>query len=85
MVDKTLIILSATFENLSERHIELLHSAVIPNVGLLEYSDEYLVGFNRKSGTGRNDITIKNVLTLKIAVILEIKSIGKNKYIVDFR
>ena len=46
-------------------------------VGLLEYSDEYLVESNRESGTGRNDIVIKNVLTREIAVILEIKSVGK--------
>lgn len=48
-------------------------------VGLLEYSDEYLVESNRESGTGRNDIVIKNVLTHNIAVILEIKSVGKNE------
>lgn len=48
-------------------------------VGLLEYSDEYLVESNRESGTGRNDIVIKNVLTRDIAVILEIKSVGKDE------
>lgn len=48
-------------------------------VGLLEYSDEYLVESNRESGTGRNDIVIKNVLTREIAVVLEIKSVGKNE------
>lgn len=48
-------------------------------VGLLEYSDEYLVESNRESGTGRNDIVIKNVLTREIAVILEIKSVDKNE------
>ncbi len=48
-------------------------------VGLLEYSDEYLVESNRESGTGRNDIVIKNVLTREIAVILEIKSVGKGE------
>ena len=48
-------------------------------VGLLEYSDEYLVESNRESGTGRNDIVIKNVLTREIAVILEIKSVGKDE------
>ena len=48
-------------------------------VGLLEYSDEYLVESNRESGTGRNDIVIKNVLTCEIAVILEIKSVGKGE------
>lgn len=46
-------------------------------VGLLEYSDEYLVESNRESGTGRNDIVIKNVLTREIAVVLEIKSVSK--------
>ena len=48
-------------------------------VGLLEYSDDYLVESNRESGTGRNDIVIKNVLTREIAVILEIKSVGKGE------
>lgn len=48
-------------------------------VGLLEYSDEYLVESNRESGTGRNYIVIKNVLTREIAVILEIKSVGKGE------
>ncbi len=48
-------------------------------VGLLEYSDEYLVESNRESGTGRNDIVVKNVLTRDIAVILEIKSVGKGE------
>ncbi len=48
-------------------------------VGLLEYSDEYLVESNRESGTGRNDIVIKNVLTREIAVIIEIKSVDKNE------
>ena len=48
-------------------------------VGLLEYSDEYLVESNRESGTGRNDIVIKNVLTREIAVILEIKSVSKGE------
>lgn len=48
-------------------------------VGLLEYSDEYLVESNRESGTGRNDIVIKNVLTREIAVIIEIKSVGKGE------
>ncbi len=48
-------------------------------VGLLEYSDEYLVESNRESGTGRNDIVIKNVLTREIAVVLEIKSVGKGE------
>lgn len=44
-------------------------------VGLLEYSDEYLVESNRESGMGRSDIVIKNVLTNKNAVIIEIKSV----------
>ena len=48
-------------------------------VGLLEYSDEYLVESNRESGIGRNDIVVKNVLTREIAVILEIKSVGKGE------
>lgn len=48
-------------------------------VGLLEYSDEYLVESNRESGTGRNDIVIKNVLTREIAVILEIKTVSKGE------
>lgn len=48
-------------------------------VGLLEYSDEYLVESNRESGTGRNDIVIKNVLTREIAVVLEIKSVNKGE------
>ena len=48
-------------------------------VGLLEYSDEYLVESNRESGTGRNDIVIKNVLTRDVAVVLEIKSVGKGE------
>lgn len=48
-------------------------------VGLLEYSDEYLVESNRESGTGRNDIVIKNVLTREITVVLEIKSVDKNE------
>jgi len=48
-------------------------------VGLLEYSDEYLVESNRESGTGRNDIVIKNVLTREVAVVLEIKSVDKNE------
>lgn len=48
-------------------------------VGLLEYSDEYLVESNRESGIGRNDIVVKNVLTREIAVVLEIKSVGKGE------
>ncbi len=48
-------------------------------VGLLEYSDEYLVESNRESDTGRNDIVIKNVLTREIAVIIEIKSVSKGE------
>lgn len=43
--------------------------------GLLQYSDEYLVVSNRENGTGRNDIVVKNVLTRKNAVIIEIKSV----------
>ena len=52
-------------------------------VGLLEYSDDYLVESNRESGTGRNDIVIKNVLTREIAVIIEIKSVVKNETLDD--
>ncbi|MCM1316421.1 MAG: ATP-binding protein [Clostridiales bacterium] len=44
-------------------------------VGLLEYSDDYEVLSNRENGTGRSDIVIKNVLTNKKAVIIEIKSV----------
>lgn len=44
-------------------------------VGLLEYSDEFLVESNRESGTGRNDIIVKNVLMRDIAVIIEIKTV----------
>ena len=44
-------------------------------VGLLEYSDEFLVESNRESGTGRNDIIVKNVLTHDLAVVIEIKTV----------
>jgi len=44
-------------------------------VGLLEYSDEFLVESNRESGTGRNDIIVKNVLMHDIAVVIEIKTV----------
>lgn len=44
-------------------------------VGLLEYSDEYLVESNRESGTGRNDIIVKNVLMHDLAVVIEIKTV----------
>lgn len=44
-------------------------------VGLLEYSDEFLVESNRESGTGRNDIIVKNVLMHNIAVVIEIKTV----------
>ena len=44
-------------------------------VGLLEYSDDYEVLSNRENGTGRSDIVIRNVLTGKKAVIIEIKSV----------
>ena len=44
-------------------------------VGLLEYSDEYLVESNRESGTGRNDIIVKNVLMRDLAVVIEIKTV----------
>lgn len=44
-------------------------------VGLLEYSDDYEVKSNRENGTGRSDIVVKNILTHKNAVIIEIKSV----------
>ncbi|MBO5320245.1 MAG: AAA family ATPase [Ruminococcus sp.] len=44
-------------------------------VGLLEYSDEFLVESNRESSKGRNDIIVKNVLMRDIAVIIEIKTV----------
>lgn len=44
-------------------------------VGLLEYSDEYLVESNRESGTGRNDIIVKNVLMHDLAIVIEIKTV----------
>ena len=44
-------------------------------VGLLEYSDEYLVESNRESGMGRNDIIVKNVLMHDLAVVIEIKTV----------
>ena len=48
-------------------------------VGLLEYSEDYLVESNRESGTGRNDIVIKKILTKEIAVIIEIKTVGRSE------
>lgn len=47
-------------------------------VGLLEYSDDYLVESNREQGTGRSDIIIKNILT-KEAVIIEVKPVRKGE------
>ena len=47
-------------------------------VGLLEYSDDYLVESNREQGTGRSDIIIRNMID-KEAVIIEIKSVRKNE------
>lgn len=44
-------------------------------VGLLEYSDDYEVQSNRESGTGRSDIIVKDVITHKNAIIIEIKSV----------
>ncbi len=44
-------------------------------VGLLEYSDDYEVLSNRENGTGRSDIVIKDIITYKKAVIIEIKSV----------
>ena len=52
-------------------------------VELLEYSDDYLVESNRGSGTGCDDIVIKNVFTHEIAVIIEIKSVDKNETLDD--
>ncbi len=53
-------------------------------VGLLEYSDDYEVLSNRENGTGRSDIVIRNVLTNKNAVIIEIKSVrDKNNETLD--
>jgi len=46
-------------------------------VGLLEYSDDYEVLSNRENGTGRSDIVIKDIITYKKAVIIEIKSVRK--------
>ena len=48
-------------------------------VGLLEYNDDYLVESNRESGTGRNDIIIKNVLTRSKAVVIEIKTVHEKE------
>ena len=47
-------------------------------VGLLEYSDDYLVESNREQGTGRSDILIKNILT-KEAVIIEVKTVHRGE------
>lgn len=47
-------------------------------VGLLEYSDDYEVLSNRENGTGRSDIVIKDIITYRKAVIIEIKSVRKN-------
>jgi len=44
-------------------------------VGLLEYSDDYEVLSNRENGTGRSDVVIKDIITYKKAVIIEIKSV----------
>ena len=53
-------------------------------MGLLEYSDDYEVLSNRENGTGRSDIVIRNVLTNKNAVIIEIKSVrDKNNETLD--
>lgn len=46
-------------------------------VGLLEYSDDYEVLSNRENGTGRSDIVIKDIITYRKAVIIEIKSVRK--------
>lgn len=47
-------------------------------VGLLEYSEDYLVESNREQGTVRSDIIIKNILT-KEAVIIEVKPVRKGE------
>lgn len=47
--------------------------------GFLEYSDDYEVVSNRENGTDRSDIIVKNVLTHKKAVIIEIKSVRAKK------
>lgn len=47
-------------------------------VGLLEYSEDYLVESNREQGTGRSDIIIKDIIK-KEAVIIEIKSVRKGE------
>lgn len=53
-------------------------------VGLLEYSDDYEVLSNRENGTGRSDIVIKDIITYKKAVIIEIKSVrDKNSETLD--
>lgn len=46
-------------------------------VGLLEYSDDYEVLSNRENGTGRSDIVIKDIITYRKSVIIEIKSVRK--------
>ena len=53
-------------------------------VGLLEYSDDYEVLLNRENGTGRSDIVIKDIITYRKAVIIEIKSVrDKNNETLD--
>lgn len=42
-------------------------------VGLLEYSDDYEVLSNRENGTGRSDIVIKDIITYRKAVIIEVE------------
>lgn len=51
-------------------------------VELLEYSDEYLVESNRESGTGRNDIIVKNVLMHDLAVVIEIKTVKDSETLI---
>ena len=43
-------------------------------VGLLQYSEQYLIESNRESGTGRSDIFIKDTLNHEIAVVIEAKA-----------
>ena len=43
-------------------------------VGLLQFTDDYTVISNRETGTGRNDIVVKNAISHTDAVVIEIKS-----------
>lgn len=73
--------ISTAIKNLdapADRSNDIIHELILKGDRSTK-SDEYLVESNRESGTGWNDIIIKNVLTREIAVILEIKSVGKNE------